>query len=1333
MPRQFLIKPKKGANGDGFDKLEQKIEGNNMNMVSIAFPIEVNASAKQNQLVKKFTSVWEKKNSKAAHAGGISLMALSLAACGAEDDTPFAQADIDAATAAAQIQAATALLAKQIAEAATAAAQIQAAAAKISAETALAALVAQTNAVILATTATTTAQTAQATAEASLAAKTTEYDALITSNAALVASNAVLQASYDALVAPATANTFSTLTTDALVGRAGNDSFTAASGTVQAYESVIDNSSTDADTLTVVSALAIPATFTITNIETVNITQNNLGAIAVNTDLFSGVSTLTVTRGDVVVGGVTLTGDKTVNVQNVNGINVGIVIAGAGTTALTVVQATGAGINVDGNTVTGAVAMTGAGRLDVGSATTTVALAAMGNAVQDAKALTINADSAVTSVTTAAGFTGPITINAASARTVDVDNATGGLTLNATVGAETAVSGVGIVVGNVDASGATIITGSYASTAAGLIQIEGTVATTDVATISAAGNVNLTTNADGAGTHQVETVNLSGNGTAVTYAITGVTTVLAGSGSQTVNVSGNEASFSGTTVSGMGTIYLTAGAAGAVDASLWTSNKIDLSFDNNKAANAANNITVADGAIIEVTLDQTSMDIDYVTGATGNLTIVAGDDNGTSADIGTITFGALLDAASANATDTGTVTIEANIANVTATATTLNAGQALVVTGDENVNLGIVTAASLTANASSGIITATSTTSATTMITGSGADQLTTNSGVTVHNMTSGSGNDTFTITATAATSSFDGGAGLDTFTITSNAALVAVGGDGADSFDTGSVIDAVIVGGAGLDDFTIDATRDLSLQANFNISDVETFDISAGNLTMSAAQFANNNTVALISTNDTFTVNAVATTGSTIDASNLTFGSGAAGSTVILNGNIGSDTITGGVAAEKFTQTAGADTISGGSTGVDQITLIAAAVDVDGSASGQATSGAIINMGTTAISAATVTGDTGLFISKNLTEIAAGKASYLFAADATTNISDVDSIDGIENIIGTAAIDFIVGSSGANVINTGGGGDTVIAGDGGDTINVGNAATVVAATRIDGGPGTDNVNVTADNVGVGAVFNNLTGVETITVVPNATASNNITIALTHTAANTEAMTIIAAALIDTSAQLTIDASADAEVDGVLTIIGGAGNDTITAGDGGGSITGGGGADAITGHTGADVINLAFGAAATSVDTINTFSVAADTITFTGTSDVNDAIGSDLDVDGFILDATSGTENLVEGFTVFSGAVMTAVDAGATLTAAEIAIFLSDTNGGGGGTNKVSVATSTDVAYVLVEGQGGASTLARVTGGADTTIDTADVTLVAHFIALESEDFLVDCVTNFIA
>jgi len=54
-----------------------------MNMISTgAFLNEMDASNKQPTLAEKFVAVWEKKNAKAARAGGVSLMALSLAACG---------------------------------------------------------------------------------------------------------------------------------------------------------------------------------------------------------------------------------------------------------------------------------------------------------------------------------------------------------------------------------------------------------------------------------------------------------------------------------------------------------------------------------------------------------------------------------------------------------------------------------------------------------------------------------------------------------------------------------------------------------------------------------------------------------------------------------------------------------------------------------------------------------------------------------------------------------------------------------------------------------------------------------------------------------------------------------------------------------------------------------------------------------------------------------------------------------------------------------------------------------------------------------------------------
>src|SRR6056300_780289 len=59
-----------------------------MNMISTgAFLSEMDASNKQPTVAEKFAAVWEKKNAKAARAGGVSLMALSLAACGGSSST----------------------------------------------------------------------------------------------------------------------------------------------------------------------------------------------------------------------------------------------------------------------------------------------------------------------------------------------------------------------------------------------------------------------------------------------------------------------------------------------------------------------------------------------------------------------------------------------------------------------------------------------------------------------------------------------------------------------------------------------------------------------------------------------------------------------------------------------------------------------------------------------------------------------------------------------------------------------------------------------------------------------------------------------------------------------------------------------------------------------------------------------------------------------------------------------------------------------------------------------------------------------------------------------
>ena len=97
-----------GLRTTGRDSAYSFVWSKNMNMISNgAFLNEMDSSNKQKDLVSKLVTAWEKKNSKVARAGGVSLMALSLAACGDADDTPFSQADVDAAAAAATTAALT--------------------------------------------------------------------------------------------------------------------------------------------------------------------------------------------------------------------------------------------------------------------------------------------------------------------------------------------------------------------------------------------------------------------------------------------------------------------------------------------------------------------------------------------------------------------------------------------------------------------------------------------------------------------------------------------------------------------------------------------------------------------------------------------------------------------------------------------------------------------------------------------------------------------------------------------------------------------------------------------------------------------------------------------------------------------------------------------------------------------------------------------------------------------------------------------------------------------------------------------------------------------------
>jgi Ca2+-binding RTX toxin-like protein len=1099
------------------------------------------------------------------------------------------------AQSAAETQAATALVAQAAAEASAAGLTVTAATATASAA---AAVVAQA-----------AAEASLATAQAALTTATAEKATLQTSYDALVASNATLQGSYDALVAPK--SLAATTATDTLQGASGNDTFTGAAGTIAAADRFIDASAADSDTLTITHSTD-PGAFTSTNIENIVMNLNGIGALVVDATNTSGVSNLTVTRGDVVVGGTTLAGNKAVRVNNVDTAEVAKITSGVGTTSVDInadgtIAATGkSGVVVDANTATTTVAVDFNATINAANAVTSVAIdgAAYTAAAELAKASVINAAKAAT-VTTHANLTGSVEINAAAASTITVSNAGGGATVT---GSTTSAADSTISLVNVDVSGATITAGTGSATASAKqmnVILDGTALATDAATVNAAGVIALDVDATSA--DAVDILTLGTTGGAVTYNIAtpaGGTDNTIGTINATsdVTVAGASAALTGTTIANASKVDLTSGSTGTIlDADSWTGvTTIDVGYDVGAA------VSYFDGQTYEFTLDQTGLDMDlYATGSAQTVTIVAGDDNGANTAVGTITLGAL----TVDDTDdvaSGTITIEASIANLTATSMDFGAKQNLVITGDEDVNLGQTTGGagtSINAAGSSGVITLTTTTLAPTVTTGSGADAITIN-GADVHTVSTNDGNDTITISATSDTSTFDGGAGNDGFTITPTTKLVAIGGVGNDTFTTGSVIDAVIIGGDGTDKITLDATRDLSAKTHFAMSGIEQLDLTAGNLTIDETQFAGDNTFAITADGDTFRVDVDTATGGTIDASGVTI---ATSSTAVLtySGSAGVDALTGGVAAETFLMTAGADTIEGGATGADTITLTNTSTDVDGSLTGDVSTGVAINLGATAVDEATVLSAVTRHMGEGTTSVGVGKATFLFTnANAATvgqvNADVIQTIGSIENITGGSGNDYIVGNSGNNVINGAAGTDYIVAGDGNDTIVVAGTAEEAADVYL-GGNGTDTLRATADTV-FSTTDTLLTGLENVTMV-----GTTVDVTLTG---QTEGFTITGAA--------------DANV-----IISGAGVDTITAEAGADTVTGAAGIDTFIVDAGDTVIAIA---GTGNSGTIAGLDVITDFVRSDGT-----ALSETLNVGGTAAKAAAAATNGTDSTLTISG------------------------------------------------------------------------------------------------
>jgi Ca2+-binding RTX toxin-like protein len=236
--------------------------------------------------------------------------------------------------------------------------------------------------------------------------------------------------------------------------------------------------------------------------------------------------------------------------------------------------------------------------------------------------------------------------------------------------------------------------------------------------------------------------------------------------------------------------------------------------------------------------------------------------------------------------------------------------------------------------------------------------------------------------------------------------------------------------------------------------------------------------------------------------------------------------------------------------------------------------------------------GGDGAFTIDSTVAVANG---YVFDASviaATNGVVSVTGNDGADTITGGVGNDTIIGGTGA---------DSMFGGDGNDTFIFATAAQLAAA-QVNGGTGTDTIQVTGTTL-VNSDFVNKSGFERLEFT--GVSAHSVTLGALTNAAFASGITITsntAAAgltVIGTASTVEINATGTNNAD---TLTGGSVADILNGGAGDDSITGGEGADVINGGAGADVINLTettsaqdtvFLADVATTDTITGFNVTA--------------------------------------------------------------------------------------------------------------------------------------------
>jgi hypothetical protein len=978
-------------------------------------------------------------------------------------------ADAAAATAAATAAAEAKAAAEKVAADAAAAAKTaaDAAAATAAAEAKAAADAAATKAAAdLAAVDNTTYASEQAALDAANAAAATaaaaakaEADAAATKAAAdLAAANATITS----LKNPAGEATALTTDTDIAFGvSGGNDSFTATDLTFNTEDLIVDGNGTDKDTLTL------------------NVVTKGVNSISA-TPVVAGFENFVVNFAGF--------GTATLDATNIRGAAITVNQTQTGGSTAATVNSVGTGLTVStGSTITGTVTIDGvdAGDITLNTAGTTIVVADGGTL--DDVTITSTGGSSSTAVgvdtdadgdlNVTASATGDLNIDAVAATTVVATNTAGA------INARTGGSGD-------DLTAATSIT----LTAKDEIIID-TKAAKSV-TLSAGGTTTDSSVIDNGDV--LVTANLSGNGAAVDFDLTGADKVstINFTGSQNVRAIVSAADIDGLTgdkltitdkSTGTSTLQLGTAVGNAVLTSAVV-DVVDLAIDNKGKA-----ITLASGQTLLVSTDQTSAGTTTIDGAdasasTNELTINLYDGDSTDSgavDLDVVTF-----------TDLNAVVINANIDTKVAsrldtldgsadnTSITINAGSkgltiegtntigtgALVVNSSGAVTMSSVglTAGSFTSSGA-GAVTWDNIDSDTTasVTTDSGKDALTLVGSGTSVSISTGSGDDTVTISnkgdATAERSiSIDMGAGtLDTVVFADKADMTATGASFTMTnverldFDGAVTIGAAAVTGKSYivkNTATAEAVVTVELATATRTVDLSSLEIDTASITAA---------------NDRFVItgsgsNSLTLTGATAAVNYITGGD----SDDLITGGLEADQLTGGKGGDSFVAGEGKDGVYGGA-GADVIDLtesssvadviVIAAID-NGSAVGAAggtfsnydtivgfkagTDKLVFDSGTVDFN---TTVATAIVDTKETAQLKAGTAATAAVNDIT--LSNYTSVDQVVNFIADAGTSLSFTASKTNLLavtlGTGTSGTTVIYGI------VNDATAAVAATEI--------------------------------------------------------------------------------------------------------------------------------------------------------------------------------------------------------------------------------------------------------------------------------------------